>query len=146
MQSQSFQLLYTFLDNLFETGHSRILKCRSNSTGELVAIKIVNLRKIPEFTFSVTHLHSLPFHFYYRHVRHFICVESGLLLELQDCSHIVRYKSQRMSSDNQHLELAMEFAPDGSLLNLVCFIHSLLLHSCILFLPFIILDEASSCR
>ena len=62
-QSRNFQLLYTFLGTLSETAHSQILKCRSNSNNELVAIKRVNLKKIPEFPFHITPLPSLHFHF-----------------------------------------------------------------------------------
>ena len=119
INSKTFSHYYTVIKQLSQTKHSRILLCQTKYSDEYVVIKRVNLKKIPEFNFHIMHLHRLHFHFHHRYAHQFIRAESALLRHLQGCSHIVRYISQRTSSDPEHLELALEYASDGSLLNLV---------------------------
>ena len=48
-QSAVFKLTYNYIRQLSATSHSSVHLCQINLTGEEVAVKIVDLNKIPEY-------------------------------------------------------------------------------------------------
>ena len=64
LQSAIFQSLYTYIDEISTTPHSHVRLCKMKDSGKKVAVKIVDLKKIPEYAFhTISSLQLVIFSF-----------------------------------------------------------------------------------